>query len=199
MSHMFCTLQEAAQTLNASEEQIQALLERGLLQAFREGPHCLLREADVGALALRQRQRRARRSPAPPQTQTGQPSPSRDHGAKMDRPAEPRRPHSVRTGPRPPQAPGPQERERRRQPRAMTGPGRQGMSHTNGRAAYPRRAGETTPRRPAPRPSGGPSVRQWFWMGLVQDRPVVIALLSGLILSLVAGLVAGLCFLAHVS
>jgi len=35
MSHMFCTLQEAAQTLNASEDQIRALLEKVLLQEFR--------------------------------------------------------------------------------------------------------------------------------------------------------------------
>ncbi len=54
MSHMFCTLQEAAQTLNASEDEIRALLERGLLREFREGPHRLLKETDVDALARKQ-------------------------------------------------------------------------------------------------------------------------------------------------
>jgi hypothetical protein len=36
-------------------------------------------------------------------------------------------------------------------------------------------------------------------MGLIQDRPMAIALLAGLALSLLAALVAGLCFLAQAS
>lgn len=138
MSHMFCTLQEAAQTLNASEDQIQALLEQGLLREFREGPHRLLKEADVGALAREQAQRR-------------------DQGARAGRSVSGRLP----------------------------------------RAAASRRARETGPRRPDRRPSGRVSLRQWFWMGLVQDRPVAIALLSGVVLALLAALVAGLCFLTQ--
>jgi excisionase family DNA binding protein len=140
MSHMFCTLQEAAQTLNASEDQIKALLERGLLHEFRQGPHRLLKEADVGALALKQR---------------------RHHGMRV--------------------------------------PGRPGKPYTKGRVAYSYGAEETGPRHPDRRPSDRLSVRQWLWMGLVQDRPVAIALLAGLVLSLVAALVAGLYFLAQVS
>jgi excisionase family DNA binding protein len=66
MSHMFCTLQEAAQTLNASEDQIKALLERGLLHEFREGPHRLLKEADVGALARKRRQHHGLNVPGRP-------------------------------------------------------------------------------------------------------------------------------------
>ncbi len=163
MSHMFCTLQEAAQTLNASEDQIRALLERGLLQEFREGQHCLLKEADVGALARRQRQRRYA-------------------GAT----------------PRPPQAPGPQETDPR-QPPGMSVPGARRMPPTNRRPAYPRPAQATEPHRPDRRPSHRPSVWQWFWMGLVQDRPGAIALLSGLVLTLAAAVVAGLCFLAQAS
>jgi len=40
-------------------------------------------------------------------------------------------------------------------------------------------------------------VRQWFWIGLVQDRPMVIALLSSLVLLGFAALAAGLCFWAE--
>ncbi len=50
MSRMFCTLQEAARTLHASEDQINALVEHGILQEFREGPHRLLRESDIDVL-----------------------------------------------------------------------------------------------------------------------------------------------------
>jgi hypothetical protein len=39
------------------------------------------------------------------------------------------------------------------------------------------------------------SVRQWFWVGLVQDQPVVLALLSGLVLLGLAALAAGICLL----
>jgi excisionase family DNA binding protein len=138
MSHMFCTLQEAAQTLNASEDQIKALLERGLLHEFREGPHRLLKEADVGALARKRRQH---------------------HGLNV--------------------------------------PGRPGKPYTKGRVAYSYGAEETGPRHLDRRPSDRPSVRQWLWMGLVQDRPLAIALLAGLVLALAAALVAGLCFLAQ--
>jgi hypothetical protein len=41
------------------------------------------------------------------------------------------------------------------------------------------------------------SVRQWFWMGLVQDRPMAIALLAGLVLLILSALVAGVCLLTE--
>ncbi len=175
MSHMFCTLQEAAQTLNTTEDQIKALLEKGLLREFREGPHCLLKEADVGALALQQRQHREPASPVPPPTPAG-----RSHGA--------------RTGSRPAPRPRSRDAEARREHGGRSAPGRPGMLYANGRVADPRRAEETGPRRP-----DRLSIRQWFWIGLVQDRPAAIALLAGLILSLLSALVAGLCYLAQAS
>jgi len=180
MSHMFCTLQEAAQTLNTNEDQIKALLEKGLLHEFREGPHCLVKEADVGALALQRRQRRESSSPVPPPTQAG-------------------RPLSACAGPRSPQLPRPQDTEGRRLHHGRSAPGRPGMPYTKEPDAYTPWPQETGPRRPDRRPSESLSVRQWFWMGLVQDRPVAIALLAGLVLSLLSALVAGLCYLAHAS
>jgi hypothetical protein len=73
------------------------------------------------------------------------------------------------------------------------------MPYPKGRDAYSRRGEETGPRRPDYRPSDRLSLRQWFWMGLIQDRPVAIVLLSGLVLALLSALVAGLCFLAQAS
>ena len=45
-----------------------------------------------------------------------------------------------------------------------------------------------------PRPSM--SIREWFWTGLIQDRPEAIALLSGLALLALSAVVAGVCTLA---
>jgi len=198
MSHMFCTLLEAAQTLNASEDQVKDLLERGLLHEFRAGPHCLVKEADVSALARQQRQRRESSSPIPaPQT-----PPARAEAQKV-RTEDDRRllsSHLPTFSPAGPDAqPGPQDGERGRLHHKRHAPGRPRTPYTQGRAAYPQWAPETGPRRPDRRRPEGLSVRQWFWMGLVQDSPVAIALLAGLALALVSALVAGLCYLARVS
>jgi hypothetical protein len=42
------------------------------------------------------------------------------------------------------------------------------------------------------------SVRQWFWTGLIQDRPLAIAILSGLVLLVLSALVAGMGFIVKV-
>lgn len=41
------------------------------------------------------------------------------------------------------------------------------------------------------------SVREWFWDGLLQDRPIAIALLSAMALLALCGLVVGACWLAE--
>jgi hypothetical protein len=42
------------------------------------------------------------------------------------------------------------------------------------------------------------SLRQWFWTGLIQDRPIAVALLSGLILLGLCALIGGACMLAGI-
>ncbi len=166
MSRMFCTLKEAAETLHASEDQIQALLEKGLLREFREGPHRLLKEADVGALAA-VGQQRAERPPAaePAEIQRAFPAPQAHPKASQGAvpTARPR-------GPRPANAGRPKTADRRQ---------------------------KTAPS-PVSRRADRPSLRQWFWMGLVQDRPFVIALLSGLVLLGLSALAAGVFFVADI-
>ncbi len=41
------------------------------------------------------------------------------------------------------------------------------------------------------------SVREWFWNGLVQDRFLAIAILSGMALLALLAVAAGICFLAE--
>jgi hypothetical protein len=47
-------------------------------------------------------------------------------------------------------------------------------------------------------PSSGShaSIREWFWTGLIQDRPVTIALLSALVLLALSALAVGAHMLA---
>lgn len=146
MSRMFCTLKEAAETLHASEDQIQALLEQGLLHEFREGPHRLLKEADVGALV------------------------------------------SVGAG-------GTADRRQKMDDRRQTTDG--GRQRTRPLSILRTPSSVVRPSRPVLRDEPRRSVRQWFWMGLIQDRPLVIALLSGLVLLGLSALAAGLCLLAQ--
>jgi excisionase family DNA binding protein len=185
MSRMFCTLKEAAETLNTSEGQINTLLERGILHEFRQGPHRLLREADVDALDLR----RGHRIEAQPPVQTQRPSPR-----SGDKPKANRRP----------------KRKVRPCATAVARPARPQRTKNAGRRAQdirqkPEDARPKMENRPASppvvhRPSSvlpATTVRQWFWMGLVQDRPIAITLLSGLVLLALSALVAGICLVAE--
>jgi hypothetical protein len=96
-----------------------------------------------------------------------------------------------------PAASSPEDRGQRTEDRRQRRPPRSVLSRSS---CAPRRResapGEAPARRPFPTPPSL-SVRQWFWTGLVQDRPTVIAWLSGLVLLGLSALAAGLCFLAE--
>jgi hypothetical protein len=198
MSRMFCTLKEAAKTLNANEDQIQTLLARGILHEFREGPHRFVKESDVGALALKCRQRAAGSRTSQPQAQTQRPSPAPGEKPKAKRPAAANLRHSATAV-----APAP-ARHRTRSKRRKTEDGRRRAQDRPLRTAPSPVTRTPRPVLQEPAPivqSRSPeclSVRQWFWTGLVQDRPIAIALLSGLVLLLLSGLVAGLCLVAEI-
>jgi hypothetical protein len=179
MSRMFCTLQEAAETLHANEEQIRTLVEQGVLHEFREGPHRLLKEAEIGALALVQ------------QCRSEAPQPL---AAPKDAHRPPARPRARRREDRR------HRTEDRRRRRPSSGEARLSKSALRTPACVPRphRTVPAEARIPPARPvTFRPSVRQWFWIGLVQDHPVVIALLSGFVLLALSALGAGLCWLAE--
>jgi len=206
---MFCTLKQAAETLRASEEQIHALVEQGILHEFRTGPHRLVKEAEVGALALLQRPR----APAPPQDapQNPPPGPPRDPARPAGSPpggrskaggcATTRRPHPRHTAPPPSRRRTAQKARDQIASRVPRTPDRNGDRGRRPEAVVrtqaPRSPGAAYVRtavRPARRSLPALSVRQWFWMGLLQDRPTAIALLTGLVLLLLSALAAGLCF-----
>ena len=190
MSRMFCTLKEAAETLNTSEDQINTLLERGILHEFRQGPHRLLREADIDALDLRREHRIIEaQPPAQPPVQTQRPSPRSGNKPRASRrPKREVRPCATAVA-RPAR---PQRTKNARRRTEDAGP----------RAQDARPKMENRPASPpvVHRPSSvvpATTVRQWFWMGLVQDRPTAIALLSGLVLLALSALAAGICLVAE--
>lgn len=189
----FCTLQEAAERLGTTQEKIEMLLRKGVLHEFRDGPHRLLRTAEVGALVAARIRRLERQG-----------QPETPNAADSDRPSQDQGPVAGRSqGVRVPRSPTPSSRGDLR-PRtvrdARTGPTPRsrtpvrkpspGYPAGRSRASRPR----VKPRTATPRPSL--SVREWFWSGLIQDRPTTIALLSGIVLLGLAALVAGVCTLA---
>ena len=123
MSRMFCTVKQAAETLHASEDQINALLERGILPEFRQGPHRLLRTADVGALDLL----RVRGPQAPVPTEPPVPAPPapRRSGRPQAQPGDPARGPSRRHRRRAtaPAAANEESKTQDRQPRPRDGAG----------------------------------------------------------------------------
>lgn len=205
MSRMFCTFQEAAATLHTGEDQINALVDQGLLREFRQGPHRLVRQADIDALELL-RPGPAATLPAPPAAPAAvlpRRSPARHRArTKARRPAPPKTAARGTTAPK-----------RAKVPQTRSGRGR---TEDRGYRIEERRprlddsdilrppaclARPAAPLRPPPAASlptpPAPSVRQWFWMGLIQDRPLAIALLAGLVLVGLSALAAGLCVLAE--
>jgi excisionase family DNA binding protein len=228
MSRMFCTVKEAAETLHASEDQIKALLEQGILPEFRQGPHRLLRTADIGALDLLRVHGPQAQGPAQPPVPTPPPAPRR-RGRTSARSVEPtiqrraqRGAPAVARPPRPSRAAGSStpprtkkaerrtgNQDSRTERRKTAGPDGQETRRQEGcpapapcdRLPVPPSYATAVPRPPAvvrPPASTPPAqtLGQWFWMGLVQDRPSAIALLSGLALLALSALAAGICLAA---
>ncbi len=184
--HMFCTLQEAARQLHASEEQIETMVQRGILREFREGPHRLLKAADVALLA----QTLAAGRCSPPAGRGEPPSAVNDRAVRL--------PHcaAVAAEMRDPGSPRPRIARQSHQGRI---PGVERSSQKYG-AGGDR---QETMRTPVPHyrvsTSAAPlSVREWFWNGLTQDRPMAIILLFALAVLILTAMVAGICLAAKV-
>jgi excisionase family DNA binding protein len=204
MNRMFCTLKEAAETLNASEDQINTLLERGILREFRDGPHRLLRQADIGALDLRRTAPSNAQPTAGPPAQspvrTRRPSPRGRGKLKASRPIKRKTSHGrpaisrlVRQQRKEHPRQGAQDRGLKAERRLKC----EVSSCRTARIEPQPSSSPTAVLRPISPAAPGISVRQWLWMGLVQDRPAAIALLAGLVLLGFSALVAGICLLAE--
>ncbi len=177
MIGMFCSLKEAAERLQVSEGEVEAMLRQGTLREFREGPHRLVKAAEVGALA--QSPVGSRSLVTSPAESPWTPVEGRDmklpHRAAAVRVPAPGTTRPRNTGQRP-----------SRQVATNRGLRRNGLTsprHACGRANRPMRRTDV--------PTYELSVRQWFWNGLIQDRPLTIAILLGLVLLILSAVVAG--------
>jgi excisionase family DNA binding protein len=203
MVRKFCTLREAAERLNATQDQIEHLVKRGILHEFRDGSHRLLKTAEVGAIVVARNRRLERqgqpRSPGTSRT----PATARSSELAAAGSAEIRLPRTAAT---PSPAPS-------RRPRSPDASPRIPQKKTSARAAEAHRPASArfadppplsvslrqAQRRREPEPPmqrHDQSLGRWFWTGLLQDSPVAIAMLSMLILLVVAALVGGMCMLA---
>ena len=200
MGRMFCTVEEAAEKLDANPEQIETLLARGILHEFRDGPYRLLKEVEVGALATAHRNTIQSRHPnqnaagaLPPgrhRVQTGKVtsdirlprSPTVTAGTSAGHAVHGRSTRKLQS--EQPTGSGLSERgsmpNRTRHLLPPTGVGRQRQRVT---MSHSQRASQAI------------SVRQWLWIGLTQDRPAAIALLAGFLLLVLSALVVGICML----
>lgn len=161
MVRTFCTLKEAAEQLDATQEQVEILLSKGILREFRDGPHRLLRTTDVAVIVAARDRREERR---------GRPQ---ARGAV--------RPTSIYAGRR---GRGFADGVSTQKPRPRRNAGRDVPSRGR-RLSKSRTRADAVPERQSL------SLREWLWTGLTQDRPIIIALLSALVLLAISAAVAG--------
>ena len=198
MTQVFCTLKEAADKLETTEAEIELMLNSGVLREFRDGSRRLLRLSDLAGLVV------ATRPPV-----GGVPRDPRSSHAEIDKqaltPPEPeirlprtatvtvRARHSgggtTQRGSRPAAEPS----ARRRVPHAATirKPG------AAQRCQSPPRAVVVSPSSASLRPrphTNEMSLRQWLWTGLVDDNPLAIFIIFGIVL-LGAAALAGAIYL----
>ena len=188
MTRRFCTLKEAAQQLDATQEQVENLLRTGVLREFRDGSHRLVRTTDVAAVvAARGRRDERQGRTQTPCVATGRP------------------PRSTAGVPRTPDRgddrPTPLHAGRNDRDSAAAISLREPLSRRDDRrsaSSRPRRAirGRTKPDVAPGRQDL--SIREWFWAGLAQDRPITIALFSALVLLALSAAVVGACMLAGI-
>lgn len=227
MSSMFCTLKQAADKLETTEAEVEAMLDSGVLREFRDGSMRLLKVADLANVAVAEhagagrRDDRDERSGATPPTGIDYeaftlPEPeialsappevvasvSRTHAPASKRAPRPAAKAAVRpavkTASKPALKPVPR-------------PARKPASRATAQehiAPVPATRKSTLPERPKNPPRavvispppvphrrrvqhGEMSLRQWLWTGLIDDSPVAIFIIFGMIVLAGAAAAAG--------
>ena len=203
MVRMFCTVDEAAEKLDANPEQIESLLERGILHEFRDGPYRLVKTVEVGVLATARKNTVERGNPD--QRAAAPLPPGCDRVATSGVASGIRLPRSATAAVRSPDGHSVRPRKTRKLPpkqRSGIGPSERGPIPDRARRPLPRGnagwRGQRVAMAPSRKEPQDLSVRQWLWAGLTQDRPAAIALLAGFLLLALSALVAGICMLHEI-
>jgi len=209
MAGMFYTLQEAAEKLNKTEEELKQIIEQGKLRGFRDGPSIFLKIDEVEAFASEESV-----SVAPEEPQVKEPEP-----APISVEPEPLQPEEQELLPSPefeeeetkmpeleetePQVPEEEFDIADMENLVKEIPAAEAVTTIEAPAAIPRQAAKKPPFIPNPKiKQSGKSRRlsfgQWLFYSLTEDNPVgifVFVVLSCLVLSALAALGYGLYFL----
>jgi len=201
----FCTLEEAAERLHTSPIQIERLIDKGLLREFRDGAHRLLRTTDVDALVVARNRRLERLGQTAPLPFSPAGQRRRNLGLAADTEIRVRPPAGKENAaryesvPRDKSPKNSSQRQRRRNDGLRTARTRRSSAHS---CSAPRpSSGPRNPKRRTRRETPPPqslSVREWFWTGLLHDRPMAIALISVLILLGLSAILGGVCVLTTI-
>jgi excisionase family DNA binding protein len=108
MAGMFYSLQEAAEKLNKTEEQIKQIVEEGKLREFRDGPNLLFKVEEVEALMSETGAPVLEEAPEIPTTQTPPPSPEPEVSAQEAPEPEELEPEAQKPEPEESEAPPPE-------------------------------------------------------------------------------------------
>lgn len=202
MVRMFCTAEEAARKLNATETEVAILMEDGALPEFRDGASCFLRIADVNALRT---QHGGIALQARPESRSlcELPGPAGDGGSTAAEVEEIRLPACatvrVKTGP-PESRPTAVPPQRHALGTATDRPLRQRSAPRRTARPDALRAASAAamPAYPAKPQAQEMSLRQWLWTGLRDDRPHTLVALALSILAGVCGVIGAVYLLAQI-
>jgi hypothetical protein len=202
MTETFCTLKQAADRLETTEAEIELMLNRGVLREFRDGSRRLLKVADL-AHAAKAVHPTAGNVPQ----QAGSPPAQIDKEAfTLPEPEITLPPTATATA----RAGSHRPRVSERTPHQVAEPA---PRRRIARAAGARKPGATPRRpnwphavvispssaRPRPRPQTHEvSLRQWLWAGLVDDNPLAVFIIFGIVLLGTVGLAGTLYLLMRV-
>lgn len=200
MARMFCTFQEAAAILDATETELEALLADGALAEFRDGSTRFLKVADIDALMAQQAGGVALKAPPDIQAQATGPESAPDVEATSGGADEIRLPPcaAVKVKTRycqdqpAPAPPGPRtdvSSANRNVP-----PKRPSASKIHPHLDVPTPVLAARATRPQTREM---SLREWIWAGLLDDRPGTLIFLLFATLVGVCGVGSALYLLAR--
>jgi hypothetical protein len=198
MAQMFCTLKQAADKLETTEAQIEVMLTSGILREFRDGPRRLLKVADLADVAVAAHAADSRgvgHKTTMPQAEIDyeeftlpEPEFKLPSAAKViARMSHPQAATPKRT-PRPAPKPIPRPVAQRRVTHAAVVHKSTAVARKPAavqRHRNPPRAvvisPPPAPQRPRPQ-THEMSLRQWLWTGLVDDSPIAIFIVFGVVL-----------------
>jgi hypothetical protein len=196
---MFCTAEEAARKLDATETELEILIEDDVLPEFRDGASRFLRIADVDALLAR-RGGVALQVRAEPQSLFESPGlPGDDRSTTTDEEIRLPACATVKVKTADPQCrPAGAESQRRANPAHL--PPRQPSAPRRNVRPEARRApsAQALPAYRTKPQTQEMSLRQWLWTGVRDDRPHTLIALALTILAGVCGLIGAAYLLGQV-